>query len=232
MSKLILDERKLLVKEGIFNQVGLEMDSLRFICLVIPGTYKWRVISSSQQIEFIHLDLLDEKIALALSDELTEFIHREKAHHLAEMKLCLTDYGNYSAVITFKDLKKGNFDFFQRLHSFRKERIHKLKEWLRTDPRVELRGAFGATASLDRQGFKRGKKKFISWGEVGSVHTETVNLSTHLLVLPIGVSGGMFSLKKYKYSLQNIPAKKKEFYIAECNFWRSIQTSQEIGGLR
>jgi hypothetical protein len=47
-----------------------------------------------------------------------------------------------------------------------------------------------------------------------------VNFSTDLLVIPKGVSSGMFGFKKYRYSLR-ISLKKKEMYIAECDFWRS-----------
>lgn len=47
-------------------------------------------------------------------------------------------------------------------------------------------------------------------------------MATAQFVLHEGRSGGIFGLKKGKYSLAGIPTKKKEHHVAECNFWRTL----------
>jgi len=217
MGKLKLQENQIIIKEGLFKKVSLPLDSLRLLYLVSPGTFKWYVVTSSSQTEFYNLDALPEEIFKELLKELSEQLKKEKAHRLTGIKLCLAGYDNHSALISFKDLKLSKIDLFEKLLTYRKERLRELAEWLKNNPQVEIKGA-----ALNKEGFRKGKNKFIDWKDVGAIQSETVNFNTSVLILPKGSSGGMFNLKRYKYSIQRIPEKKKEIYIAECNFWHSL----------
>ena len=217
MGKLKLQENQIIVKEGLFKKVSLPLDSLRLLYLVSPGTFKWYVVTSSSMTEFYNLDVLPEESFKELVKEFSAQIKEEKAHRLTGLKLCLADYDNHSAIISFKDLKLSNIDLFEKLLTYRKERLRKLTEWLNNSPQVEIKGAV-----LSREGYRKGKNKFIDWKDVGAIQSETVNFNTSVLMLPKGSSGGMFNLKRYKYSIQRIPEKKKEIYMAECNFWHSL----------
>ena len=217
MGKLKLLDNQIIIKEGLFKKVSLPLDSLRLLYLISPGAFKWYVVSSSSSKEFYNLDALPEEIFKKLLNELSGQIEKEKAYRLDGLKLCLVDYNNQSAVITFKDLKLSKIDLFEKLLSNRQERIRKLEEWMGNSPQVEIKGAV-----FNKEGFRKGKNKFIAWQDVGGIQSETVNFTTSVLILPKGSSGGMFNLKRYKYSIQRIPEKKKEIYMAECNFWHSL----------
>jgi len=63
---------------------------------------------------------------------------------------------------------------------------------------------------------------------VGNLQIDTNNVITRFLVIPKGVGTGYFSLKKFKYFI-SIPQKKKELFIAECNYWISrLDNLQQI----
>ena len=217
MGKITLNEKTVTVKEGVFKKVSLPLDSLRLLYLIAPGSFKWFVVTSSSQNSFINLDSLPGDTFKKLLNELSEQMEKEKAYRLTGIKLCLKDYEDNDTLITLRDLKLSKTDLFEKLIRYREERLRRLNDWLKDEPEVRLKGAV-----LNKEGFHNGKKKFIAWQDVGSIQSETVNFNTSILLLPEGSGGGMFNLKRYKYAIQRIPEKRKEIYMAECNFWHSL----------
>lgn len=232
MGKLTLNENMLTVKEGMGKSTLLPLDALRLVYIFFPGTFKWRVITSTQSIDGYNLDdfvHLSEETASRLFDEFRQALANERDFVLSGIKLCLADYNNHSAIITLKDVKKSKSNILEKLLYYRETRIEKLNKWLATYPAVTLQGGFaGGIAVIDKNGFSKGKDKFIAWKEVGTIQVAEKNFGTSdFLIIPNGVSAGMFSFKKYRYTLGNISTKKKELYIAECNFWRTMEDSRD-----
>ncbi len=220
MGKITVKENDLVIKEGITKKTVMPMDALRLVYVFLPESLKnWFVVTSSSGIEGYDLDDVAEKNINDLSRKFDDMIHQEKAYRLSGIKLCLADYENRSIIVPLKDFKTSKIDIFSTLLLHRQQRLVKRREWLDSQPEVVLKGVMGQQAVLDSRGFRRGKK-FISWEDVGTLQINTVNFSTNLLVIPKGVSTGFFSLKKHQYFL-GISLKKKELYIAECNFWMS-----------
>jgi|GEM_PF-3152024 len=231
MGKLNLNENMLTVKEGMGKSTSLPLDALRLVYIFFPGTFKWRVITSSQSIDGYNLDVahLPGDTVSQLFDEFNQVLERERDFVLSGMKLCLADYNNHSAIFTLKDVKKSKTDILGKLLYYRDARIEKLNKWLATYPGVTLQGGFaGGSAVIDKNGFSKGKDKFIAWKDVGTIQVVEKNFGTSdFLIIPEGVGASMFSFKKYRYSLGNIGTKKKELYIAECNFWRTMEDERD-----
>lgn len=220
MSKITVKENNLVIKEGITKKTLMPMDALRLIYVFLPESLKsWFVVTSSSGIEGYDLDNVTDESAAELSRKFDDMIRQEKAYKLSGIKLCLADYENRSIIVPLKDFKTSKIDIFSALLVHRPQRLAKRREWLDSHPEVVLRGVMGQQAVLDSRGFRRGKK-LIAWKDVGTLQINTVNFSTNLLVIPKGVSSGFFGFKKFQYSL-GIFLKKKELYIAECNFWMS-----------
>lgn len=209
------------LKEGFGSSSTWSLDKARLFCLVLPGTVKWRVIASSEELSFHFPDLMDADEAekfYGLVDQLTANV---KVSALSGMYVCLAGYKGYRAVFDLGKLKKACRPLLAGLYHYREARGEKLRQWLAGDPEVELRGSLGAAARLDKQGFHL-KKRSVLWPDAGQITTETTNgIVTHLFVLPKGVSGGMFNLSRGKYSLARIPTRQKLAYAAECFFWKT-----------
>jgi len=231
MGKLSLNENMLTVKEGMGKTTSLPLDALRLVYIFFPGTFKWRVITSTQSIDGYNLDVanLPGDTVSRLFDEFNQALTRERDFVLSGMKLCLADYNNHSAVISLKDVKKSKADILGKLLYYRDARIEKLSKWLATYPKVTLQGGFaGGSAVIDKEGFVKGKDKFIAWKDVETIQVVEKNFGTaDFLIIPKGVGTSMFSFKKYRYSVGNISMKKKELYIAECNFWRTMEDERD-----
>lgn len=228
MSKITLQDNVLTVKQGLGKYVSLPLDALRLVYMFFPGTFKWYVVASRQDINGYNLDSLPEETIRKLFGELNEVIARGRSFTLGDFKLCLAGYDNQSALISLKDVKKNKLDLLDRLLVYRKARLDRLEQWLLTYPEVRLDGGMGAKAFINREGFRKGSDKFIPWKEVGTIQIAEKNFGiSDFLVIPQGVSTGLYSLKKYRYSLGNISTKKKELYIAECNFWRTMEEKEE-----
>jgi hypothetical protein len=220
MGKIIVEENNLVIKEGITKKTLMPMDALRLIYVFLPESLKsWFVVSSSSGIEGYELDSVSDGSIEELSRKFDDMIRQERAYKLSGIKLCLADYENHSVIVPLKDFKSSKIDIFSTLLLHRPQRLAKRRQWLNSRPEVVLKGVMGQKAVLDSRGFRRGKK-LIAWKDVGTLQIDTVNFSTNLLVIPKGVSSGFFGIKKYQHSL-GISLKKKELYIAECNFWMS-----------
>jgi hypothetical protein len=232
MGKLTLNENMLAVKEGMGKSTSLPLDALRLVYIFFPGSFKWRVITSTQSIDGYNLDdfiHLSRETASRLFEEFTQVITNERDFVLSGMKLCLADYNNHSTIISLKDIKKSKSNILEKLLHYRDARIEKLNKWLATYPAVTLQGGFaGGTAVIDKNGFSKGRDKFVAWKDVGTIQVAEKNFGIgDLLIIPKGVGTGMFSLKKYRYTLGNIKMKQKELYIAECNFWRTLEDNRD-----
>lgn len=237
MAKITVQDNRLTVKEGLLNKTVIHLDRLRLVYLYLPETLKnWFVVSSSSGIEGYDLDLVTDDNIEDLSRKFDDMIRQERAGKLYGLKLVLADYDGQSVIIPIKNIKSSNIDIFAALLRFRSQRLATLRAWLASSPEVYLKGLMGQHAILGKNGFKRGKK-VLPWADVGNLQINTVNMVTHLLVIPKGVSTGYFSFKKHHYSLC-ISLKKKEFFIAECDFWISrinesgntMQQDGSIGG--
>ncbi len=220
MGKIIVKENNLVVKEGFTRKTILAMDELRFVYLFMPESLKsWFLVTSSSGIEGYNLDTVSEDNIAELTRKFDDMIRQERGYKLSGIKVCLADYENRGVIVALKDFKTAKIDIFSQLLQYRQERLKKLNEWLNQNPEIVLKGVFGQQAFVDARGFRRGKK-FIAWQDVGTLQVNTVNFSTNLLVIRRGVSTGLFSFKKQQYFI-GIPLKKKELYLAECNFWMS-----------
>jgi hypothetical protein len=228
MSKISLKDNMLIVKEGMGKYISLPLDELRLLYIFFPGNFKWYVVASSQNIDEYNLDSLPEDAFYQVTAEFKERLLKERSFILKDVKLCLADYANHSAVISLNDVKKCKVDLFDKLLFYRKPRVDKLNQWMTTYPEVRLEGGLGAKAFVNKEGFRKGDNKFITLNQVGNIQIVEKNFGlSDLLIIPQGVSSGMYSLKKYRYSLGNISTKKRELYLAECNFWRIMEEKQE-----
>jgi len=209
------------LKQGLFKSSQWALDQLRLFCIVVPGSFKWRVITSSQELGFHFPDLLSSEDAATIYGILDELCSSGNPNDLSGIKLCLADYDNEGAVFDLHKLKKHSTTLLAALYHFRTKRSKRLKSWLAANPQVTLRGGFGSRAILNQNGFHL-KKRSLTWPEVKKINTETTNgIVTHMFVLPEWRSGGMFDIKKGRYALARIPTKKKELYVAESFFWKT-----------
>ncbi len=238
--KFTLSDNLLEFKQGMFKKISLPLDSLRIVTLFLPGSSKWRIFFSTSESEYINLDLLPEENFSGIIKSLTEIwdklseqtdkkiTDRDKLSALDCIKLYLVDYDNNFAGISLKDIKLSNVDFFEKLSSNRKERINRLEKWKGSNPEVVIKGSWGSTAVLSKEGFKKGKN-LMPWNEVDTIYEETshsLTSMTTLYVLPKGVKSGLFSFKKFGYGMR-VPTKQKELYKVECNFFRNIFFSKD-----
>jgi hypothetical protein len=208
------------IKEGLFKSSQWALDQLRLFCVIVPGSFKWRVVTSSQQLSFVFLDLLPSEQEYGLYGALEDACSTGNPNDLSGIKICLADYHDKGLVFDLIKLKKNSKALLAGLYHFRAERKKRLEQWLVGDPQVTLRGSLGSRATLNKDGFHL-KKRSLSWKEVDKINTETDLGSTHMFVLPEGRSGGFFDIKKAKYALARIPAKKRELYAAEAFFWKN-----------
>lgn len=226
MNRISISENVLTVKEGWSRPVSLTLDALRLVYIFYPGTFKWYVVSSKQDINGYNLDALPEDKISSVFGEFKSILDQKKTTGMGNVKLCLADYNNQSVMFTFKDLKASNVDIFEALMRYRKPRIDKLNKWLASYPVVSIKGGMGQEATINHEGFRHGKK-FVDWKDVATIQIAEKHFGmSDMLVIPRGVSTGMYSFAKFKYSLGNISTKKKELYIAECNFWRTLADGQ------
>ena len=196
------------------------LDQLRLFCIIVPGDFKWRVVTSSQEFVFLFPDLLPSDEAETIYGLLDELLSSNNPNDFSGISLCLADYQNQGDEFSLHKMKKTRASLLAGLYKYRQDRVKKLQQWLADNPQVILKGGLGSKAILDQDGFHV-KKKTLAWPEVNTISVETMNgFITHMFVLPEGRSGGMFDLKKGKYSLARIPTKKKNLYVGECNFWK------------
>jgi hypothetical protein len=213
---------EILLKEGLFGDSRWRLDRLRLFCVVVPGTFKWRVVTSSRELGMFFPDLLPDETADSLYGFLEEALESGNRDAFQGVKVCLAGFDGETGVFDLQKMKTTRGGLLGGLYHFRGERRARLKEFLDGAPVVTLKGWLGRKAILDRDGFHVGKKQ-LPWADVKGIQVETMNgMVTHMYVLPEGRSGGIFDLKRGKYSLTGIPTKKKELYVAECNFWRTL----------
>lgn len=213
-------------KDGLFSNTRWPLDQLRLFSVIVPGNFKWRVVATSQERDFYIPDLLPADAADALYGFLDDLLSRGNPTILSGLTVCLADYQNNGAALPLGKLRKESGRLLAGLYRYRNERAERLRQWLAGGPQVVLRGGFGSTAVLNREGFHL-KKAVTPWTGVGRIETETTNnIITHLYVLPRGYSGGVFDFKKMKHALAVIPTGKKDLYATECFFWKTLSSLQ------
>ncbi len=208
------------LKEGLFQSSQWTLDKLRLFCIIVPGSFKWRVVTSSQELMYEFPDLMSPEDEFATYLFIDKLCSNKNPNYLSGIKLCMADYNNHSIVIDLGKLKKKSVPLIANLHHYRAKRRSKMEQWIASKPQVSLQGV-GSKATLDHNGFHL-KKRSLSWQEVNKISIEKTTMVSHLYVLPEGCSDGMFNLKKMKYALARIPNKKKELYAAECFFWKNL----------
>ncbi len=219
MTTYRIDGDTLMVKEGLFRSRALALEALRLVYLLVDTSSRWYVVTSSKGMSSIDLDAMGDESFEGLQAVLAATIMESKPSHLTGGRLVLADYDGGSAIISLADVKRQNLPILESLVRSRDARRKRRDVWLAGDPVVELAGRFGGKAVLTAEGFTRGKRR-IAWAEVGKIQTETHTAAgTSLLVLPRGRSGGIYDLKRYRYSLRFIPSKLEDLYSVECAFW-------------
>jgi hypothetical protein len=220
-------DRDFLMKEGLFKSSQWPLDQLRLLCIIVPGTFKWRIVTSSQEQWFFFPDLMPQEEAEIIYSLLDELCSSGNSNDLAEIQICLACYEDRGTVIDLRKLNKISAVLLAGLYHFRDQRRERLNRWLSDNPQVTLNGGLGSRALLNRDGFHLKKRK-LSWPEIKGIMTESFSslfTTTHLYVLPEGRSGGFFDLKKGKYALKLIPTKEKNLFAAECHFWKSYYST-------
>jgi uncharacterized membrane protein len=208
------------LKKGVFGSSEWALDQLRLFCVIVPGSFKWRVITSSKELSFIFLDILPSEQEYGFYGVLEEICSTGNPNDVSGLKICLADYNDKGVVFDLSKLRNNSKAFIASLYHLRDERKKRLEQWIRGNPQVTLRGGLGSRAILNRDGFHL-KKRSISWKDVDKINTETSIGASHMFVLPTERSGGFFDIKKAKYALARIPSKKTELYAAEAFFWKN-----------
>lgn len=237
-----LSDNALSFKRGPFTQITLPLDSLRIVTLVMPYSFQNNVLSYSKETSYTQLDLLQEeafsgyiKTLKELWDTLGSYDERpcsdrKKLSLMDHCKIHLVDYCNNHACFSMKDIKISETDLLDRLASCRNERIKKLDRWKDGNPAISFRGSFGITASLTKEGYKKGGK-FVPWKEVGTVYCQPVSSlgMSELYVLPKGVKAGPFSLEKAAYWMR-VSNKQKDLLLTECMFFWNLFGGERTAG--
>ncbi|MBN1647959.1 MAG: hypothetical protein JW874_07995 [Spirochaetales bacterium] len=219
MAAISLNGTVLSVSAGLQKPQVFDFEKLRLVYLVTTGNMKGFIVQSSWDIYAIDVD--DPDMAEAVTTMATLFGER-KTWGLSEIKLCLANYEQGRLEINLKKIKNAGVDLFTLLSATRDKRVAYRNDWLQTGQSVLLRGR--NRVNIGAQGAVFSEKKKISWDEVDRIQLdkqESLVTVTSLLLIPAGVSGGAFSMKKYKYALRGIPNKQAELYLAECLFWKN-----------
>ena len=220
MGSLKLSGNILSVRGGGGRSRQFTVDELRLAFMVTTAKVRFFAITGGD--DLLVLDLDDENQSEGI-DLLHKMFLESKPGPLSGFDICLADYEGNMAVLALKSFKKEGIDIIDLLGKTRERRVEKRKSWLACDPTVTLKGRFG-TAKLNRQGYFLSSNKSLRWDEVGQIQInkqESLITTTHLLVIPQGVGGGFFSMKKFKYALKGIPNKLANLYLSECSFWRN-----------
>jgi hypothetical protein len=176
------------------------------------------------------LDLIDNKQAKDFYDSLIHMWDEmskntknapsdgKKLKALEGFGLYIQDYHGDSIYTTLRKLKEtDNMALLTNLYKSREQRTKKIKEWLATDPVIEMHKG---KLKFSKQGCQV-KKRLVTWDKVNTIQFEKVNFSTFFYVLPVGVSGGTFSFKKGFYGI-NINVNDAYKYGVEYFFWKTL----------
>jgi len=227
MPKVEVINNVLKVKAGPFQSKEFKLDALRLCYLIVPESFRWYVVQSSQSRSFVNLDPIAEESFKDINKAISDLVKEQSAFALSDLKVLVADYSEQFATFSLKDVKKYQPDFFDHISYTRNERIKRVKNWMQGNPEVLLKGILWHKAVINKDGFKKGDKLFVSWKEVETVLVETTNgMACVFYVLPKGVSGGTFSFAKGKYGISISPG-KGDLFTAECNFWRNLSAQQQ-----
>lgn len=222
MKKIELKDKTLIINDQGIKQ--FDLDKLRLVFLFFPGQFSWYVVTSSQKINSLNIDSLDENEIGLLEAEFS-VMEIGKAG-LKSFQFYLANYKGQSTIITLKDLVAAQIPLLSFLKRFKKERIEHRKQWLETYPQLELKGSLGSKMTLTIDGLQI-KKKFLEWEKVSTYEIEDTYFGTsHFRIIPEGVSTGLFSFAKHKYTVGNISTKKYPQFMAECEFWRGLKDAE------
>jgi hypothetical protein len=219
MKKIELTNHVLTVyDEGVKH---FELNNLRLVFSFLPGKFSYYVIGSSQQINSLNIDFLDDEKSASFQMEMGLIEASDVG--LDSYKFYLGNYTGQTALLSIKELKANRISLIPLLFHYKNERITKRNEWVKTYPQLSLKGSMGSSMILTVDGL-RIKKKFLEWDKVAKYEIQKNNFGlSHFLIIPKGIDARFFSFTKYKYCLSNIPTKKYPLYMAECEFWRYLK---------
>ncbi len=210
----------IIIREGMGKSSSWSFEDIRLFCLIMPYGFKWRLITTTEETSFFFPDLMPSEDSEAFFQLLDKTVSAGNKNELSGIKACIIDYNNKGSVYELKKLKNAK-ELLSGLYQYREARKNKLDKWLESSPSVTLTGGMGSSATLDREGFHL-KKISVPWPEAARVTSETTYGLSAIFVLPEERSGGLFDLKRAKYALARVPAKKKELYTAEIFFWKTL----------
>lgn len=201
---------------GLFGGSTFALPDQRLMYAIIPGSFKWRVTSSSQSMSYLALDQLDDEAFAEIIGNLTAAVAQKNA---AGVQLVMADYRGRAALIGLSRLGR-NPALLEAIARTRPRRLEKLRQWLAADARVLMKGI-----SFTAAGIERGKS-VLPWDEVETFQTMTTNgMLTSLEIVLKKTKQGRFTGKERHLSeplLTAFSPSLKEWYAAECFFWTQL----------
>jgi hypothetical protein len=216
---LSVNGKHLTVSQFMGKEFTFNLEELRYVYATIPGKFWTVLVQTSQKLSCFDLDDMSDAEYYALTAGFEDAM--QKAGILGGLSgyiICIADFNNNYAQVNFKEIKSSGIPFFSLVGKYRAIRQQVRQEWLKTNPRIEMRGKLWMSAILDRTGFYRGSKSF-KWKDVEMVRVQTTNDMVADLYFKVKGKGSFMGMGKYG---MRIPMKRKDIYMAECQFWRLL----------
>jgi hypothetical protein len=205
---------------GFFRRT-YDLADLRLLSVIIPGHFKWRVTSSSQEMQFVSLDMLDEEKFATLNGMLTDLVRKKAA---GGVQLVLADYKGNAALLDLGRLRRDPA-LLEAVARTRPQRLEKLRRWLAANPKVLVQ-KYTLTAAGIEQG-----KWLKEWEKIETFQTQTTNgLFTTLSIVLKETKAGRFTGKRRNLTeaLFSFAPSRKEWYSAELFFWVFFASERSI----
>ncbi len=198
-----------------FSRRVLDLAGLRLLTVIIPGHFKWRVTSSSQEMQFVSLDQLDEEKFATLNGMLIDMVRRKAA---GGVQLVLADYRGNGALLDLGRLRRDP-GLLAAIARTRPQRLDQQRRWLAASPKVRMQ-----KYTLTPDGIEQGKW-LKEWENIETFQTQTTNgLLTTLSVVLKEMKAGRFTgkMRNRSETLFTFAPSRKEWYSAELFFWLSL----------
>lgn len=203
---------------GFFRRT-FDLAGLRLLTVIIPGHFKWRVTSSSQEMQFVSLDLLDEEKFATLNGMLIEMVRQKAA---GGVQLVLADFQGNAVLLDLGRLRRDPA-LLEALARTRPQRLEQQRRWLAASPKVRM-GKYTLTPAGIEQG-----KWLKEWEKIETFQTQTTNgLLTTLTIVLKETKAGRFTgkVRNLTEMLFTFSPSRKEWYSAELFFWLSCADTE------
>jgi|GEM_PF-2663748 len=210
----VRDEQLLLTPfPGFFGGKTFPLADLRLLYVIVPGNFKWRLTSSSQTMQYIPIDLLEEAKFTEFNNTLIETVRTKSA---AGIQLVVGDYRGNGAIINLSRLGRDT-SVLEAIARTRSRRLETMRNWMKGNPRVILQTLALTTAGIERGKYHR------PWNEIDTFQTFTQNgIITSLTAVLSETKRNRLTGKERHLTEQLIyalPPSRKEWYSAELFFW-------------